>query len=210
MLLLIGRLRVTKGHLNGLGLEQLDPLSADLAAWPIAPEHHVRRKITGRCIRTGGLDNRRIRSWCLNVRGRRRARPEHRAHPSWMDGLPTVFLALRRDLDMGDKRTDDQHRVPAVTHCAPAAVLAHTGSVPLDNTTCHRVAKRNPFRQILSCMRGAPIVQAHRMPGYRQTNGESRQREASGEEKDRSQRQTSAQIGEPNPWEEDHPREEAR
>ncbi|MGH7955129.1 MAG: hypothetical protein ACREOZ_04130 [Gloeomargaritales cyanobacterium] len=111
--------------------------------------------------------------------------------------------------NMGDKRTDDQHRVPAVTRCAPAAVLAHTRSVPLDNARCHRVAERNPLRQILWCTRDAPTVQAHRTPGYCQTKGESHQRKASGQEKDRSQTPIPARIGEPNPWEEDHPREEA-
>src|SRR5260221_1982636 len=85
---MICRLSVAKSHENGLGLEQLDPLSADLAAWPIAPEDRTRGKREGRWIRDGC-----IADWWISFGRRRSARPEHRAHASGMDGVRSVFLA---------------------------------------------------------------------------------------------------------------------
>src|SRR5713226_10050348 len=77
-LLVRHRLSIAKGNQNGLCLQQLHPLSPDLAALPISPEHGRRRGIAGRRIA-----NRRIADQCISFRRRGSARPEHRAHASW-------------------------------------------------------------------------------------------------------------------------------
>ena len=69
------------GKQNGLGSQEVHECPPDLAAWPIAPPHGLswNRRSTGR-----NLNTRRITDGWLWVR-RRRAWPEHGAHPSRLE-----------------------------------------------------------------------------------------------------------------------------
>ena len=201
---MICRLSVAKSHENGLGLEQLDPLSADLAAWPIAPEDRTRGKREGRWIRDGC-----IADWWISFGRRRSARPEHRAHASGMDGVRSVFAGLTPEEGTDGKRPDDQHTAHAATRFALAFALARTGYGPWDSATCHQAGEQSLLQQTLSCTRGAPTVAARMTPRRRQTDGEARQRKASEGETDRPQRETAPKMGEQSLWEGDRPQGEA-
>ena len=104
----------------------------------------------------------------------------------------------------GGKRPDDQHTTHAASRCAPAFALAHTGHVLPDSATCHQAGEQSLLQQTLSCTRGAPTAVARMTPRHRQTDEESRQRQASHREGDHPQKETSPKIGERSPWEASH------
>lgn len=96
------RFRGPKGDQHGLRSQELDPLSPDLAAWPIAPAYRLKRnrrremwsgwRLTA-CNRCAfRLGDRRRTPW---RRGNRRgdARPKHRAHSTRLEGSAR-FLTL--------------------------------------------------------------------------------------------------------------------
>src|SRR5712691_11705751 len=67
---------------NGLATDHFEPCSPNATAWPVAPEHRSQRE-RFRCV--GARRS--------SIRGRGGEWPQHRTHPSRLDGF-TAFLAL--------------------------------------------------------------------------------------------------------------------